>query len=108
MRDRPWAPQSGCRHAGRMRRLSHTVQICQGNRKEAARAVTDRVEALIRRLSPAAICDPCIAERLALTALHHASQRTRELAGMGGYERSEEECALCRESQPVTRRKRRG
>jgi hypothetical protein len=38
--------------------------------REGANAVTDRVEALIGRLAPAAICDECIVERLALNALH--------------------------------------
>jgi hypothetical protein len=61
---------------------------------------------LIGRLAPAAICDECIVERLALTALHQASQRTRELAGTRGYERSDEDCALCGEAKQVIRRKR--
>jgi hypothetical protein len=74
-------------------------------RKDAS-AVADRVEALIARLSPAAICDACIVERLGLSALHQASHRTRTLAGTQGYERCEEDCAICGEAKPVIRRKR--
>lgn len=66
----------------------------------------DRVEALIARLAPAAICDDCIVERLALNAPHRASQRTHELAGQRGYERCEEDCAICGEAKPVIRRLR--
>ncbi|WDA39323.1 hypothetical protein [Sphingobium sp. YC-XJ3] len=66
----------------------------------------DRVEALIARLAPAATCDDCIVERLALNAPHQASHRTRELAGLRGYERCEEDCAICGEAKPVIRRTR--
>lgn len=68
--------------------------------------MTDRVEALIGRLAPAAICDACIVERLGLSALHQASHRTRELAGTTQYERCEEDCAICGEAKFVIRRKR--
>ena len=66
--------------------------------------VMDRVEALIHRLAPAAICDDRIVERLGLNAVHQASLRTRELAGMRAYERSEEPCSLCGEPKSVIRR----
>lgn len=58
------------------------------------------------RLAPAAICDDCIVERLALNAPHQASQRTHELAGQRGYERSEENCAICGAAKSVIRRSR--
>jgi hypothetical protein len=64
----------------------------------------DRVEALIHRLGPAAICDDCIVERLSLGALHQASLRTRELAGTSAYERCEDECAICGDAKAVIRR----
>lgn len=73
--------------------------------REDQTIVADRVEALIGRLAPAAICDECIVERLSLSALHQASQRTRELAGMRGYERCDDECAICGEAKPVIRRR---
>lgn len=68
--------------------------------------MTDRVEALIGRLAPAAICDECIVERLTLNALHQATHRTRELAGMRGYKRCEDTCAICGEAKSVIRRNR--
>jgi hypothetical protein len=67
--------------------------------------VADKVEALIGRLAPEPICDDCIVERLGLAALHQASQRTRELAGMRGYERGQDECAICGSAKLVIRRK---
>lgn len=63
----------------------------------------DRVEALISRLAPAAICDDCIVERLGLAALHQASLRTRELAGTRTYERGEEPSSLCGEPKSAIR-----
>jgi hypothetical protein len=65
----------------------------------------DRVEALISRLAPEPICDACIVERLALSALHQASHRTRELAGSRGFERLQGTCATCAETRSTIRRK---
>jgi len=65
----------------------------------------DQVEALIGRLAPEPICDPCIVERLALNSLHQASQRTRELAGTRGFERLQHACATCGVTRSVIRRK---
>ena len=67
--------------------------------------MTDRVEALIARLAPEPICDPCIAEKLGLAGLHQASQRTRELVGTRGFERRQDACATCGKTGPVIRRK---
>lgn len=67
--------------------------------------MADRVEALIGRLAPEPICDECIVERLGLSALHQASQRTRELAGMRGYERRQDDCTICGTAKFVIRRK---
>ncbi len=67
----------------------------------------DRIAALITRLGPVPICDDCIVERLHLTALDEASQRTHELAGQGGYERSTAECGTCGQSKSVIRRRQR-
>jgi hypothetical protein len=75
-------------------------------RQRNLNTVTDQVEALIGRLAPAAICDECIVERLALNALHLASHRTKELAGMRGFERCEDACTICDEVKSVIRRKR--
>jgi hypothetical protein len=66
--------------------------------------VADKIKGLIAVLAPEPICDDCIVERLGLSAPHQASQRTRELAGEGGFERRKDRCALCDEDKIVTRR----
>lgn len=81
------------------------MRFAKVERWEEDRAVADKVEALIGRLAPEPICDECIVERLGLSALHQASQRTRALAGMRGYERYEDDCAICGATKTVTRRK---
>lgn len=57
--------------------------------------VIDDVSALIARLSPAPVCDDCIAERLGLFVRQHANHKTRELAGSNGFERRKDICSLC-------------
>lgn len=57
--------------------------------------VLDQVRAFIERLSPAPVCDDCVAERLGLSVRQHANQKTRELAGSGGFERRRDICSLC-------------
>ncbi len=69
--------------------------------------VFDQVKALIERLKPEPICDDCIAERLNLAARQYANQETRELAGMGGFERQIGACAICGGRKKVIRAKRR-
>ena len=63
----------------------------------------DRVEALIRRLAPAAICDQCIADRLNLAARHQVTHRTRELAGLASFECATGPCSLCDTSTTAIR-----
>jgi hypothetical protein len=67
--------------------------------------VLDRVRGLIDRLSPEAICDDCVAERLELNVRQHANHKTRELAGSGGYERTKDRCSFCGEDKLVVRRR---
>lgn len=43
--------------------------------------VLENVSALVTRLSPAPMCDACIAERLGLSVSQQANHKTRELAG---------------------------
>ena len=57
--------------------------------------VLEQVAALIQRLSPAPICDDCIAERLQLSVRQHANHKTRELAGTSRYRRELGQCSLC-------------
>ncbi len=66
--------------------------------------VLDKVRALIERLSPASICDDCIAEKLSLSERQHANHKTRELAGEHGFERRLEPCTICGATKKVIRR----
>jgi hypothetical protein len=66
--------------------------------------VLDDVRALVLRLSPQAICDDCIAERLSLSVRQHANHKTRELAGTQGFERRRERCSLCDSEKLVIRK----
>lgn len=65
---------------------------------------SDQVRALIERLAPEPVCDDCITERLGLGVRAHANIRTRELAGVGGFERRKDVCSLCGETRMVIRR----
>jgi hypothetical protein len=66
--------------------------------------VLDAVRALIVRLSPQAICDDCIADRLELSIRQHANHKTRELAGTEGFERRKDRCSLCDGEKLVIRK----
>jgi hypothetical protein len=48
----------------------------------------------VSRLSPNPVCDDRIAERLSLSVRQHANQKTRELAGIGGYRRNKASAAF--------------
>ncbi|HEY0413239.1 MAG TPA: hypothetical protein VGD66_08855 [Allosphingosinicella sp.] len=67
-------------------------------------AVLDDVRALILRLSPQAVCDDCIAERLGLSVRQHANHKSRELAGTEGFERRKDRCSLCGSDKLVIRK----
>jgi hypothetical protein len=66
--------------------------------------ILEQVAAFVGRLSPQAVCDDCIAERLGLSVRQHANHKTRELAGSGGYERGKGPCSLCGADKLVIRR----
>jgi hypothetical protein len=66
--------------------------------------VLDNVRALILRLSPQAVCDDCIADRLSLSVRQHANHKTRELAGTEGFERRRDRCSLCEGDKLVIRK----
>lgn len=68
-------------------------------------ALMKDVRALVERLAPEPVCDDCITERLGLAADQNAEERTSELAGERGFERSIEPCVLCGETKKVIRRK---
>lgn len=67
-------------------------------------SVLDNVRALISRLSPAPICDDCVAEKLELTERQQANQKARELAGADRFERRRDICSICYGEKLVTRR----
>ncbi len=66
--------------------------------------VLDQVRTFVTRLSPDAVCDDCIADRLGLSVRQHANHKTRELAGTDGFERIKGECSLCGADKLVIRR----
>ena len=66
--------------------------------------VLEQVRAFISRLSPDAVCDDCIAERLELSVRQHANHKTSELAGGHGFERARSECSLCGADKLVIRK----
>lgn len=66
--------------------------------------ILNDVRAFVARLSPAAVCDDCIAERLGLSVRQHANHTTRELAGSDGFARSKGECSLCAARKLVIRK----
>ena len=53
------------------------------------------IERLVTRLSPAPVCDVCIADRLALAPDVDVHQATGELVGAHGFERRKDVCSLC-------------
>ena len=65
--------------------------------------VLERVRDLIVRLSPRAVCDDCIAERLKITPRQHANHKTRELEKTARFDRRVGECALCAANKKVIR-----
>lgn len=67
-------------------------------------SVLDDVQAFITRLTPDAVCDDCISERLGLTVRQHANHKTRELVGSGGFERQKGLCSLCGSDKLVIRK----
>jgi hypothetical protein len=66
--------------------------------------ILDQVTSFVARLSPEAVCDDCIAERLDLSVRQHANHKTRELAGTSGFERSKGPCSLCQADKLVIRK----
>lgn len=66
--------------------------------------VLDDVRGLVLRLSPQAVCDDCIADRLGLSVRQHANHKTRELAGTEGFERRRDRCSLCEGDKLVIRK----
>jgi hypothetical protein len=66
--------------------------------------VLEDVAAFVSRLSPDAVCDDCIADRLQLSVRQHANHKARELAGSEGFERRKAPCSFCGKEKLVIRR----
>jgi len=66
--------------------------------------MSDPVVAFISRLSPAPVCDDCIAERLHLGSPQLANVKARAVAGTQGFERRRDICSLCFSERLVTRK----
>lgn len=67
--------------------------------------VLQDVERFVTRLSPEAVCDDCIADKLNLSVRQHANHKSRELAGSNGFERYKDSCSLCDGTKLVIRRR---
>ncbi len=67
--------------------------------------VLDDVDQLIKRLSPHAICDDCIAEKLNLTVRQHANHKTRQLAEQNNFMREKGNCYNCGKTKKVIKAK---
>ncbi len=63
--------------------------------------VLEDVRDLIVGLSPVAICDDCIADRLGLSVRQHANHKTRELAKAVGFDRRFDVCSMCKKTKKV-------
>src|SRR3546814_13326509 len=68
--------------------------------------IAGRVEALVRRMEGAPLCDECIADRLDLSSITQASVVTSAASGVGGFERTKGPCGLCGERRHVIRQDR--
>lgn len=66
--------------------------------------IAERVEALVRRMDAAYLCDECITD-LNLSSVSQASVDTGATAGVGGFERLKEPCSFCGEPRHVIRYK---
>lgn len=101
---RGWTPQP---HQHRVNRaFPRAVNPVTRQKKRASMAtVLDLVRGFIERLSPEPVCDDCIAARLRLSDTSLANKKTRELAGMGGFERMHHVCSLCGAPRKVIRRR---
>lgn len=53
------------------------------------------VSDLIKRISPSAICDDCITDKLGLSVRQHANHKTRELSVTRGFDRRKDICSGC-------------
>ena len=65
--------------------------------------VLQNVTDLIIKVSPEALCDDCIKDKLKLSVRQQASHKTRELAPVPGFDRREDACSACGKTKLVVR-----
>ena len=65
--------------------------------------VLERVRELLIKISPKAIYDDCIADKLQLSVRQHANHKTRELALMPKFVRRKDVCDVCGSVKKVIR-----
>jgi len=65
--------------------------------------VMEDVIDLLKKVSPQAVCDDCIASRLNLTVRQHANIKTRELEHAPRFDRRKDECSFCGSMKKVIR-----
>jgi hypothetical protein len=63
-----------------------------------------RVRNLIARLSPAGICDECLAGLVELSKRSEAGNLARQLVGHDSYQRGRDKCCMCQQTRQVTRK----
>ncbi|MCW1432340.1 hypothetical protein OLX23_24800 [Novosphingobium sp. JCM 18896] len=68
------------------------------------KSILDSVRRLIEQLAPTPVCEACIAERLKLAPGKPVERHTHELAGIDGFERDRDACALCGQTKSVIRK----
>ena len=73
-------------------------------RAQGKSTILERVRGLIERLTPQPICDECVAEKLDLPWTAQTNQAARELAGVDGFERRSDICAICGRPRVVVAR----
>jgi hypothetical protein len=66
--------------------------------------VLDDVANLIIRISPDAVCDDCIKDKLGLTVRQHANRKTNILAKVSGFDRRKDVCSVCGGAKKVIRK----
>ena len=71
--------------------------------KRGHMTVLEQVRKFVARLSPDAVCDDCISDKLSLSARQHVNLKTSELAGTQGFERHKGNCSICLNEKLVLR-----
>jgi hypothetical protein len=67
-------------------------------------SVIDQVRKFVSRLSPEAVCDDCIADKLGLSGRQNVNRKTNELAGSDGFVRGKQLCSICQSEKLVIRK----